>query len=957
VQHQPALPGWKQLLERIGRGSAGQATGDAGNASDWPADRQVVYIIDIPASLEARTLVVRLSCRDRKVTGEWAGPKTRGITFPGIEQLPDPADQQIVALLAGAKEFYPTYEPRFEVPERLQALVVRLIGQSDRALIRDDGGDEKMRPLAWDDGPPWQFWLEARADNAAQQYLFVGSLRRGEERRPLSSVLLASGGGVVLLGDRAALLDDQGAGHWIAPLRQQGVMRVPMAQIDPFLGEVLRLERLPRMELPDELRIQSVNVTPRPQLRVHSPTGSGQADRLPAELSFEYSGVVVPWAEPRSMIFQAEGRRLVMRDRRFETAAIDRLLGLGARRGDGSQADFQLHQRNFGRIIRELVTENWSVEADGRLYRGVRDMSLSVSSGIDWFELRGDVEFEGGRARLPDLLMAIRRGENTVRLNDGSYGMLPDSWLKKYGLLASLGDRDGDFIRFSQSQIGLLDALLAIHGQATCDEAFERARQALHNFDGIAPVDAAPTFVGTLRPYQREGLGWFEFLERFGFGGCLADDMGLGKTIQVLALLDARRARREAAAGPSLIVVPKSLVFNWHQEAARFTPGLRLLDHTGMDRVRGTDHLSDYDAIITTYGTLRRDVEFLKDAEFEYVILDEAQAIKNPGSESAKALRLVRGKHRLTLSGTPVQNHLGDLWSLFEFLNPGMLGSASVFTGSGSTLRNPDPETRGMLSRALRPFILRRTKEQVASDLPEKLEQTIYCELEGEQRQLYDELRIYYRQSLLEQIDRFGMGKSKMQVLEALLRLRQAALHPGLIDKARCAETSAKLEMLLPQLDEVIDEGHKALVFSQFTSMLAIVRDRLDRQNITYEYLDGKTRDREERVMRFQNDPDCKLFLVSLKAGGLGLNLTAADYVFLLDPWWNPAIEQQAIDRAHRIGQTRRVYACRLIAKDTVEEKVLALQQTKRDLADAIITSDNSVMRTLGREDLDLLLS
>jgi SNF2 family DNA or RNA helicase len=347
----------------------------------------------------------------------------------------------------------------------------------------------------------------------------------------------------------------------------------------------------------------------------------------------------------------------------------------------------------------------------------------------------------------------------------------------------------------------------------------------------------------------------------------------------------------------------------------------------------------------------------MKDVDFDYVVLDEAQAVKNPSSESAKAVRLIRGDHRLALSGTPVQNHLGDLWSLFDFLNPGMLGGASVFTSTQSSLRNPDPETRDMLSRALRPFILRRTKEQVAKELPPKMEQTLYCELDAAQRKLYDELRAHYRQALLERVEREGLNKSKMQILEALLRLRQAALHPALIDPARSGESSAKLDVLLPRLAEVIDEGHKALVFSQFTSMLAIVREQLDREKIPYEYLDGKTTDRQTRVERFQNDPDCKLFLISLKAGGLGLNLTAADYVFLLDPWWNPAVEAQAIDRTHRIGQTRQVYACRLIAKDTVEEKVLALQQSKRALADAIISEENSVIRTLGREDLELLLS
>jgi SNF2 family DNA or RNA helicase len=311
----------------------------------------------------------------------------------------------------------------------------------------------------------------------------------------------------------------------------------------------------------------------------------------------------------------------------------------------------------------------------------------------------------------------------------------------------------------------------------------------------------------------------------------------------------------------------------------------------------------------------------------------------------------------LTLSGTPIENHLGELWSLFEFLNPGMLGSASLFQGVGGALRAPDEETRTLLAKAVRPFILRRTKDQVVKELPAKSEQTIYCELDATQRKLYNELREHYRQTLLGRIEDVGLAKSKMHILEALLRLRQAACHPGLIDKKRASESSAKLEALIPQLTEVMEEGHKALVFSQFTSLLSIVREHLDRSKVKYEYLDGKTKDRQQHVEKFQGDPDCKLFLISLKAGGVGLNLTAAEYVFLLDPWWNPAVEAQAIDRTHRIGQAKPVFAYRLIARDTVEEKVLELQKSKRALADAIIGEDNRLVGNLKREDLELLLS
>jgi SNF2 family DNA or RNA helicase len=552
---------------------------------------------------------------------------------------------------------------------------------------------------------------------------------------------------------------------------------------------------------------------------------------------------------------------------------------------------------------------------------------------------------------MPRLLAALRRGESTVVLDDGSVGMLPDEWMKKYGLMARMGRMEDDKLRFDRSQVGVLDALLASRPEIEIDKRFEKARDQLVKFEGIEPVAPPKTFTGELREYQKEGLGWLHFLRKFGFGGCLADDMGLGKTVQVLALLAGKRS------GPALVVVPRSLVFNWKQEAARFAPKLKILDHTGTARDRSGAGFKDHDLVITTYGTLRNDAATFAAFRFDTCVLDESQAAKNADTETAKAVKLVQANHRLALSGTPIENHLGELWTLFDFLNPGMLGRTAAIGTETIFTRNPDPETRDILAKALRPFILRRTKSEVAKDLPSKTEQTIYCDLEPHQRKLYDELRDHYRRSLLSRVDTLGLGRSKIQVLEALLRLRQAACHPGLIDKKRKAEDCAKLDHLLPQLQEVLEEGHKALVFSQFTSFLDILRPKLKEAGVSFEYLDGRTRDRQERVQRFQTDPECKLFLVSLKAGGVGLNLTAAEYVYLLDPWWNPAVEAQAVDRTHRIGQTKPVFAYRLIARNTVEEKVLALQESKRELADAILGGNNRVIADLKREDLEMLLS
>ncbi len=686
----------------------------------------------------------------------------------------------------------------------------------------------------------------------------------------------------------------------------------------------------------------------------------GFRDTLAAVLRFNYGGTSV---EPGggAGLFDATHRRLVRRDLAAEQRAMNRLRQLGFHHGwdyASSKPTLGIAVEHFPRAVRSLVAEGWRVEAEGRLFRSPRDMQMRVSSGVDWFELHARVDFgDDVSANLQDLLAALRRGDGTVLLGDGTRGLVPEEWLRRYAGVARFGQAQEDHVRFKPSQTALLDALLASQPAVAVDEAFTRARAALHSFNGVVPIDPPPTFIGTLRDYQRDALGWFGFLREFGFGGCLADDMGLGKTVMVIALLEGRRlAHAEAGRRqPSLAVLPRSLVFNWMEEARRFAPELKVLDATGA--TRDLTRVQEHDLVLATYGTLRRDIAALKDIEFDYAILDEAQAVKNPSTAASKSVRLLTGRHRLALSGTPIENHLGELWSLLEFLNPGFLGSAAAFKATAIGRPQAEPQDMAVLARAVRPFILRRTKEQVAPELPERSEQTIQCELEGPQRRLYEQLRAHYRQSLLARISRSGINRSKIQVLEALLRLRQAACHPALVDETRRDDPSAKLDVLLPRLTEVVAEGHKALVFSQFTSFLALVRARLDAEGIVYEYLDGQTRDRATPVARFQEDPACPVFLISLKAGGLGLNLTAAEYVFLLDPWWNPAVEAQAIDRAHRIGQARHVFAYRLIAKDTVEEKVAELQQSKRELADAILSADAGLIRGLRAEDVEWLLS
>lgn len=711
------------------------------------------------------------------------------------------------------------------------------------------------------------------------------------------------------------------------------------------------------------------------------------------------------------------GPGLIRRDLRFERVAMESLAMLGFRSNPiTAEYNLLLPVRMMPAAVTALISRNWLVRADRHIIRAAATPRLTIRSGVDWFELHGGITYQTAQGdqiiSMPDILAAARAGHNMITLSDGTQGMLPEDWLKQHGLLTAIAKAEGDHLVFKNSQAALLDVLLDQQSLVDVDAKFSEARQRLREFERITPSDAPASFKGQLRGYQREGLGWLSFLQWFGMGGILADDMGLGKTVQVLAMLQqiADKQADSKTKRTSLVVAPRSVVFNWLDEAVRFTPDLKVLSYSGTERDSMLVGDDKPDVLVTSYGLLRRDIAKLREVEFEYVILDEAQAIKNPNSQVAKASRLLSAQHRLALTGTPVENHLGDLWSIFEYLNPGMLGSATRFgdlvkgARGGAQAASSEPmlasapadagadesdefELSGLstlddarhmdvaiaASKALRPYILRRTKQQVLTELPEKTEQTIICEMDKSQRKVYDDLLKFYRGTLLSKLDSapgnekssggsvLTGGASKagmpMMVLEALLRLRQAACHPGLIDDKRTDQPSAKLEALLENLSELIDEGHKALVFSQFTSMLAIVRKRLDETGVKYEYLDGKTQDRKTPVQRFQNDKNCPVFLVSLKAGGLGLNLTAADYVFILDPWWNPAVEQQAIDRAHRIGQTRHVFAYRLICKDTVEQRIAELQQKKKKLADAIIGGEENLLRSLTRSDLELLLS
>ena len=579
-------------------------------------------------------------------------------------------------------------------------------------------------------------------------------------------------------------------------------------------------------------------------------------------------------------------------------------------------------------------------------------VEVSASSGIDWFDMEVLISFGDQTVSVGDAKKALLKKQNFVQLKDGTLGVLPEEWIKKLEPMLKFGRVNGNEIHLSKIHFSLIEELISEINDEDIARELQEKKQKLLNFKEIPNVTLPTNVKATLRQYQEEGYKWINFLDEFRWGGCLADDMGLGKTLQILTfLLQQKNLKPDAT---NLVVVPTTLIFNWQAEAEKFTPDLKLFVHRGMTRRKDIEFFVEYDIILTTYGTMRSDVELLRKMEFNYIVLDEAQAIKNPDSLTSKASRLLIATNRLTMTGTPVENNTFDLYSQFEFLNPGMLGNADFFRTEYATPidKYQDKEKADELRRLVYPFMLKRTKEEVATDLPDKTETILFCEMGKKQRKVYDFFREKYRAEIAEKLATEGLNKSSFLILEALLKLRQICDSPAILsgDEDHGSE-SAKLDEIVREIGENAS-NHKILIFSQFLGMLDLIRTNLEKMNITYEYLDGQTVDRASRVKRFQSDKTCRVFLMSLKAGGVGLNLTEADYVYLVDPWWNPAVERQAIDRTHRIGQDKKVFAYKMICKDTIEEKILLLQQRKQDLAEDLVGGESGFIKKLTQDDI-----
>lgn len=584
---------------------------------------------------------------------------------------------------------------------------------------------------------------------------------------------------------------------------------------------------------------------------------------------------------------------------------------------------------------------------------------IFISSHTDWFDAKVDIVFGDQKVSVSEVKRALANKQQFVQLNDGTLGILPEEWLKKYSLLFRIGEGKSDQLKLSKYHMSVVDELYENRDEGELVLQLEEKYENLKNGHTIKEIDPPSGLKSILRPYQVAGYQWLNYLSEVNWGGILADDMGLGKTVQALSFIQHFKQSRGKLR--ALVVCPTTLIYNWENEIKKFTSDLTYHIHHGGARAREKETIENFDVIITTYGTLRSDIKLLVTIDFDYLVLDESQAIKNPASKVTRAASLLKAKNRLCMSGTPLQNNTFDIYAQMNFLNPGMLGTMEFFRQEFAIPIDKfgEEDRKDHLRKILYPFILRRTKEQVARDLPEKQEMILYCEMEDEQRRIYDAYRNDYRNQILGSIETQGIQKSQLTILQGLMKLRQICDSPAILNEEDKFENhSIKLDELAREITENIG-NHKALVFSQFLGMLALIKERLKQLGISYEYFDGSTSapDREKAIQSFQNDDTVRVFLISLKAGGVGLNLTAADYVYIVDPWWNPAVEQQAIDRTHRIGQTKNIFAYRMICKDTIEDKIIQLQEKKRALAKELIADDSTFVKSLSREDVEYLFS
>ncbi|VAW90068.1 DNA/RNA helicases, SNF2 family [hydrothermal vent metagenome] len=749
-------------------------------------------------------------------------------------------------------------------------------------------------------------------------------------------------------------------------------VNVPASHLSRF-SQKLMLTLPNTVPPPEEVKTTKIKQPPQPRIRLTVMPGLVR-DAHRIELDFLYADYAVP-ARPFNEVENLTNKSAfvqIWRDYEKEQAAIERMtaLGFSAMTDESGQKllflsmDVDNHlngllrwQNFMENTLPQLVGEGWEIERDEEFkltFHHSDEWHAEVDGDSDWFDLRFDIEVNGEkRPLLPLITTALTHYDPqqlpdllTIPLENNEYLVVPSEKIRPiidilYELYNSESLNSDGSLRMSRFDAGRIDELEQqsnSESQWQGGEALRELGKKLNNFDGIQPAEPPAGLMVELREYQQQGLNWLQFLREYQFGGILADDMGLGKTVQTLAhlLLEKEQGRMNA---PCLVIAPTSLMSNWQREAANFAPALKVLILQGADRHQNFDNITQYDLILSTYPLLVRDETVLLKHTFHYLVLDEAQIIKNPKSKAAQVIRRIHCNHRLCLTGTPMENHLGELWALFDFLLPGLLGDSRQFKQLFRTPieKNQDYQQQQRLGKRIAPFMLRRTKGEVASELPEKSEIIRSVSLEGKQAALYESIRISMEKKVRDAIASKGLARSHITILDALLKLRQCCCDPQLLKlkQAQAVKSSAKLDLLMTLLPEMVEEGRRILLFSSFTQMLGIIEQQLIKHSISYSKLTGQTRKRDEAIEYFKSG-QADVFLISLKAGGVGLNLTEADTVIHYDPWWNPAAENQATDRAHRIGQEKAVFVYKLITENTLEEKILAMQAKKQALIDGV---------------------
>lgn len=699
-----------------------------------------------------------------------------------------------------------------------------------------------------------------------------------------------------------------------------------------------------------------------PSLRIYLEK-SGYNAKL--KLKFNYAGQSVDYFSSNKELILVEGDAIydIHRDMEYEDELIEKLNDHHIVTHE-EKDEFVLDCDLIDFVTEEvpkIVELGIEIMGEERLFgfnviKTKPKMDIKINSNSDWFEIKGDIKFGKDSIEMSKVMELLFRNKRFVELSDGKRAVIPKEWVKGLKAYSGFFDINKEKIKISKCHVGILNEIINLSSNNVVDNSAKKIIDSFKKISKIQPIEVPNEIKANLREYQKTGYYWLNFLYEIGFNGILADDMGLGKTIQTLTLL--QNIKNTKKSGPFLIVVPTSLVFNWKSEIEKFSPNIKSCVYHGFKRKKKDfeELYKNNDLIITTYGVLRNDLEIFSKNKFEYIVLDEAHIIKNPQSISAKSVFALNAKSKLVISGTPIQNNLTELWSLFNFLNPGYLGSYESFK---ENFVNPienakDTEINASLKKLINPFLLRRTKKIISDELPEKTEIVLKETFSDKEREIYDNWKEYYKNEIKNTINEKGIGGSKIKILEGLMKLRQICLHPKLID-SEYKFNSSKLDLILMEVEKILSEGHKILIFSSFVKMLNVVKEEFEKQGIRYSYLDGQTKDREKVVSNFQNSIEPEAFLISIKAGGVGLNLTEADYVFILDPWWNPAVESQAMDRTHRIGQKNKVFVYKTIIENTIEEKILKLQESKKKLVEDLIVEDEGSMKNITFKDIEEL--